>query len=109
MPVFYRSLSRLPPAERDFLPHGKSGKIPFRPLTEAQLDEWNNGVSVYDDVRAAWDNAQRNRLGDYLAELDVRADGEITWSQTGRNPHHCSLRGDPRAMLAAIRRIVSRF
>lgn len=107
MPRWYRIVLADPPTAADFLPQGKLGKTPLRPMPPDLADSWNNAISVFDTEDAARTQARAfPRLGEYIAEMETNATDPIVWEQTGRDPHHYDLRGQPGAFLSSVIRVI---
>ncbi|HYU17878.1 MAG TPA: hypothetical protein VEQ11_04215 [Chloroflexota bacterium] len=71
------------------------GARPRRRLSARDRDRWR-GVSHLSSLAAAITKARDSPwLGAYIAELRVSPQAPIRVEQTGRNPYHYTLWGDP--------------
>lgn len=82
------------------------GIRPRQPLSTEEQRLWR-GISVYSNrERARWRAASLTPPRGFLAVLELEGDEAITWEQTGRDPHHVTVWGDPEALLGCVRRVV---
>jgi hypothetical protein len=104
--TFFRIVRTNPPTEADFLSYQALGR-PLLRDTPSQRRSWE-GVSVTSTLRAALSLlARAPSLGSFVAVLELDENGPVRFGQTGRAPEHYDLWGDPRDMLAAVRRVMS--
>jgi hypothetical protein len=97
---FWRIVRNETPTPDDF----RSARALGVPRPETHIEEWDRGVSVYDDLAFALRRAERNRsgLGRFVARLVVPVDGSVQFAKTfGR--HHLTIYGDPENLLALVR------
>lgn len=101
MPTFYRIVKTAPPTVRDFTSNRALGKPPRGPERDDPTI-WS-GLSMYGDEGTARAQARRiPRLGAFLARLDVPHDGPIRCRQTGSNPAHYTVWGEPDDLLSVV-------
>ncbi|MFN8591042.1 MAG: hypothetical protein U0031_06210 [Thermomicrobiales bacterium] len=74
------------------------------PRPETHVEEWERGISVYDNLSYAQRRAARNQtgLGRFVATLIVPDDGSVKCAKTF-GPHHYTIYGEPEALLALVR------
>jgi hypothetical protein len=97
---FYRIVRSPVPTVDDFL----SARALGVPRPEMYVEEWDRGISVYDNLAYALRRAERNRtgLGRFVAPLVVPDDGSVRFAKTfGR--HHFTIYGDPETLLVLVR------
>lgn len=99
-PDVWRAAKENPPTESDFLSYKALGI----PQLKADTLRWE-GVSTFDDLRAAAKTARQFHQGDYLARLTPDPDGPVRWTKTGRH-HHWTLSGTPAEMLARVAEVI---
>lgn len=96
--TYYRIVRSLHVSEDDF----KSAKELGKPLIEPALErQWAEGLSVYDTIERAANRARRFRynLGRFVVAITLPVGVEIEVEQTGNDPHHFTLYGDPIQLL----------
>lgn len=104
MATFYRIIKEPQPTAADFLSHRSRG-IPLQRDTPVMRRSWE-GVSVYDTIAAARAIVARfPRIGGFIAELDIRNGGPVLFEQTGDDPNHYDLWGEPDDVLAAVTQV----
>lgn len=97
---FFRIVRNETPTAEDF----QSARAMGVPRPETNVDEWDRGISVYDNFDYALRRAERNRsgLGRFVATLAVPSNGGVRFAKTfGR--HHYTIYGDAESLLALVR------
>jgi hypothetical protein len=103
--TFYRITRRNPPRSRDFWSNARKGR---RPTSESPqfLRLWE-GVSVYDSEEWAREQALGlPAMGGFIAALRIVCGDRIRCEQTGRDPHHFTLWGEPEILIGCIVSVV---
>ena len=86
----------------DFSSYDALGVAPRRSLTPEQA-RLRSGISVYRSLaRARWRAAGLTPPHRFVARLDLEDEGPFTWEQTGRDPDHVTVWGDPHELLARV-------
>ncbi|MGH2583601.1 MAG: hypothetical protein ACRDJE_01660 [Dehalococcoidia bacterium] len=105
MATFYRIIKAEEATMEDFLSHKARG-IPLRKDTSELRRSWE-GVSVYDTLDTAREIVRRfPRIGRFIAVLEIAEGDLVRYEQTGDDPNHYDLWGDPRDMLRAVVRVI---
>jgi hypothetical protein len=87
--ILYRVAQNSQPDAADFLSQGAQGRRCPDPKFER---EWNEGISVFDDLDHAIDKARRApALGRYVVTLDIPPDSGVEFQQTFRDRHHYTI------------------
>ena len=91
MKRFYRIVETDPPTDWDFFSFAQRGVEPRRRTKYTR--EFDDGVSVYDDLDAAVDVARANEFawGRYIVALDVPEDDRIEVKSTFQHPNHYTI------------------
>lgn len=86
-------------SEDDFKPAKELGKPLLDPALERQ---WAEGLSVYDTFERAATRARRYRykLGRFVVAILLPVGATIEVEQTGNDPRHYTLFGDPLELLS---------
>jgi len=98
--VFYRTIKHVPPTREDFFSGKDQGKPIPKKLHQVRLWE---GISTWDRLKVARLRAMANpHQGQYIAAIEIPADGRITYERTGTNDGHYTLWGDPDTLLRQV-------
>jgi len=108
----YRIVRTDPPSRDDFLSNWvvrerdiAAGRRPRSvPADGEALHMWS-GISTYDSVAAAREQARRYRLGGFIATLEIPPGIGIRVEQTSRRADHYTLWGEPGTLLATVAEI----
>lgn len=93
-----------PPVQEDFYSYERLGIQPRYDSPRAR--RLARGLSVYDDLEAAREQARQLGLGDHVATLVVAVGGPIEVEKTGRHPNHYTLWADPEVLRGRVVGIV---
>jgi len=101
VPTFYRIVKSDPPNVQDFTSNKAQGKAP-RGIERDEPSIWA-GLSMYDRENEARGQARRiPKLGSFLARLEITESDSIQVRQTGGNPAHHTIWGDPQQLLTCV-------
>lgn len=103
--VLYRIVHHDPPALDDFLSNAALGRVLRRPTPETE--RWWRGISTCAEEQQARLRAQQApRLGRYIARLEIPTDAPVTVEQTGADPGHHTIWGNPALLLSYVVAVV---
>ena len=93
------------PTVEDFSSNEALGRPMRPPDTERRRRLWR-GVSLFDDLAHAREQAMRRGLGPYLAVVVVGPEDPIQVEQQGIDPHHFTAWGSAEALLERVESVV---
>lgn len=97
--IYYRIVRGPDLSVADFTPAKDLGK----PLLDPELARpWAEGVSVYDTFERAANRVRRYRykLGRFVVAVTLPIDADVEVEQSGSDPRHHTMYGDPRQLLS---------
>lgn len=101
MPTLYRIIKTASPTVTDFTSNQALGRPP-RGIERVDPSIWS-GLSMHNSQDASRAQARRiPNLGAYIARLDFTADSGIQFRQTGSDPAHHTVWGEPAELLACV-------
>lgn len=102
--VLYRLVRTNPPTTSDFLSDEARGELPPADADSEKLDMWR-GVSCH--TVAAKLTRRTRMVGNlpYLAEIELPDNCAIRHRQTGNNPGHHTIWGEPEELLGYVRHV----
>jgi hypothetical protein len=98
---FYRVTRSNPPSPRDFFSNVTKRRRP--PAYDQETLRLWAGISMFDTLERAQERARHLPvMGAFIAEVQIPDNGPVYFEQTGTDPHHYTIWGDPMVLLDAV-------